>query len=78
MILMGLSTFFGKMWICLECLLMPGIWSVAIYEDSIVIPSVSLAFISFGIIKGGIVWVACFTRCILAPESAIDSMLLLS
>ena len=46
-------------------------------DDFIVIPSGSLAVISFDIIEGAIVLVDCFSRCIFAPESAIDSMLLL-
>ena len=46
-------------------------------EDSIIIPSVSLAVISFGIIIGTILVVACFSRCIFAPESTIASIFLL-
>ena len=65
------------MWICLACLLRPGIWSVSISVDSIVIPYVSIAFISFSIIVGVILGVACFYSCIFSPESVIDSMLLL-
>ena len=68
---------FVKMWICLTCLLRSGIHSVAICGDSIVIQYGSLDFISFFIITGAIVWVACFDRRILSPESAIASMLLL-
>ena len=45
--------------------------------DSIVSPSGSLALISFSIITGAIVGVACFDRCIFAHESEISSMLLL-
>ena len=44
-------------------------------EDSIVLSSGSLAIISVDIITGAIVVVACFDRCIFAPESAISSML---
>ena len=73
----GAVCIFGKMWICLAWLLRPGIWSVAMCVYSIVVTYGSLAFISFSIITGAIVGVACFARCIFAPESAIDSMLLL-
>ena len=41
------------------------------------LPSGSLAVISFVIIMGAIVLVACFDRCILSLESVIDIMLLL-
>ena len=68
---------FGQMWICLDCLLIPGICSVAMCEDSIVLPSGSLAVISFYIIKVSIVVVDCFVRCIFSPESTISRMLLL-
>ena len=46
-------------------------------EESIVLPSNSLALISFYIITGSNVVVACFYRCIFAPDSVISSMLLL-
>ena len=46
-------------------------------EDSIVLPSSSLTFISIDIVTGVIVLVDCFYRCIIAPESVIASMLLL-
>ena len=46
-------------------------------EESIVLPSDSLAVISFDIIAGTIVVVAYFSRCIFALEYAIASMLLL-
>ena len=65
------------MWICLDCLLRPDSWGVVMCEDSIVLPSGSLAVISFDIITGAMVVVACFARCIFAPESAISNMLLL-
>ena len=65
------------MWICLDSLLIPGSWSVAICVDSVVLPYGSLAVISLSIITGDIVRVACLARCIFAPESAIVSMLLL-
>ena len=68
---------FDKMWICLDCLIIPGSFSVAICEDSIVLPYGSLAFMSFDIITGAIVGVDCFSRCIFTTESAISSMLLL-
>ena len=38
---------FGVIWICLACLLRPGICSVAMCDESIVLPSGSLAVISF-------------------------------
>ena len=41
------------------------------------LPFVSLALILTDIITGAILVVACFARCIFAPKSAIDSMLLL-
>ena len=41
------------------------------------LPSGSIAFISFVIITGGIVGVACLYKYIFAPESVISSMLLL-
>ena len=71
----GVVCILGKMWICLACLLRHCIFSAAICVDSIVIPYGSLAFISFSMITGAIVGVACFSRCILAPESDIASML---
>ena len=50
----------------------PGSESVAVCVDSIVLPSGSLALISFYIITGAILGVACPARCIFAPESAIS------
>ena len=73
----GAVYIFGKMWICLASLLRPGSWRVAICFEYIVLPSVIIDFISLSIISGDIVGVACLARCILAPESAIASMLLL-
>ena len=73
----GAVLIFVKMWIYLACLLRPGIWSVAMCEDSIVLPFGSLDIISFKIITRTIVVVACFSRCILSLESAIASMLLI-
>ena len=73
----GAVWIFGKMWICLACLLIPGIWSVAICAEYIMLTSGSHAVMSFEIITGAIVGVDCFYRCIFAPESAIASMLLL-
>ena len=46
-------------------------------EESTVMPYVSLAVISFDIITGAILVVACFSRCIFEPASTIASMLLL-
>ena len=52
---------FGKMWIRLACYLRTYIWSVAMCEESIVLPSDSLAVISFDIFTGDIIllpWLA--------------------
>ena len=65
------------MLIYLSCLIRPDIWSVAICDDSIVIPSGSLAVMSFEIMTRKIVVVACFARCIFIPESEIASVFLL-
>ena len=46
-------------------------------EDSIVLPSSRLAVISFDIITGAFIVVACFGRGIFAPDSGISSVLLL-
>ena len=67
----------GDMWICLYSLFWPGIWSVAVCYDSIVLPSRSLAVMSFEIMTGYIFVVAYFDRCIFTPESTIDSVFLL-
>ena len=58
-------------------MLRPGIWSVAICDDSIVIPSGILAVMSFEMMTGDIVVVDCFARCIFAPEYTIASLFLL-
>ena len=55
----------------------PGSRSVNICDDSIVLPSGSLTVISFEIMTGAIVVVACFSRCIFAPESASANVFLL-
>ena len=68
---------FGKMWIYLACFLRPGIWSVAICEDYIVFPSSSPVDISTNIVIEAIVGVACFARCIFAPESVIARILVI-
>ena len=73
----GAVCIFGKMWICLTCLIRPSTWSVAMFVDSIMIPFGNLAFIPLSIITEAIVGVACFATCIFTPESAISSMLLL-
>ena len=73
----GAVLIFGKMCICLACLLMSGIWSVTIYDDYIVLPSGILSEISFFIMTGVIVGVACLARFMFAPEYAIDSLYLL-
>ena len=46
-------------------------------DDSIVLPSISIAVIPFEIITGAILVVACFARCIFESKSVIASMLLL-
>ena len=56
---------------------MPGSWSVDMCDDYIVLPSSSIAVISFDISPGAIVEMDFCARWIFAPESAIDSMLLL-
>ena len=61
----------------ISCLLGLGSWIVDICEKSIVIPSGIIASVSFSIVTGAIVGLACFPRCIFAPEYAIASMLLL-
>ena len=68
---------FGKMWICLNCLIILGIWNIAMFVESIVLPSGSLDFISFSIIIGAFVGAPYFARCIFAPASTISSMLVL-
>ena len=68
---------FGTMWNCLAWLLRPVSWSVDICEDPIVLPSGSIAVISFDITTVSIVGVAWFSMCIFAPECSVDSMLLL-
>ena len=65
------------MCIWFDCLFIFVSWSVDICEDSVVLPSGILAVISFDIITGAIVGLACFARCIFAPESVIAIMLLL-
>ena len=73
----GSVCIYGKIWICIDSLIIPGSWSVAICVESIVPPYCSLDFISLSIITGAIVGVACLARCIFAPESVISSMLVL-
>ena len=46
-------------------------------DDSIMLQYGSLSVMSFEIMTGAIVLVACFSRCIFAPDSAISSMFLL-
>ena len=41
----GAVCIFGKMWICLNCFLRPGSWSVAMCVDSIVLPYDSIYLI---------------------------------
>ena len=73
----GVVFIFRKICIYLYCLLRPSSWSVVVCEDSIVLPYGSLSVISFDIITGAIVVVACFGRCIFAPESVIAVVLFL-
>ena len=58
-------------------MIMPDSWTVYICDDSVVIPSGSLAVMSFEIMFRAIVLVACFPICILAPDSTIASVFLL-
>ena len=51
--------------------LRPGSWSVDICDDSIVLPSESLAVMSFEIVTGVIFLADYFYRCIFAHESTI-------
>ena len=67
----------GVMWLCLDCFCSPGIWSVSMCDDSIVIPSCRLYVVSFEIMTGTIVVADFFDRCIFAPESSISSLVLL-
>ena len=48
----GAVYIFGKIWICLDCLIRPGIWSVAMCDVSIVLPSSILAVMLFDIMIG--------------------------
>ena len=52
----GSVSIFGKIWIWLACLLSPISCILAIFDDSIVIPSGSIAVMLFGIITGAILW----------------------
>ena len=56
---------------------MPGRCSVVICYNSIVLPSGSLAVMSFGIMTGAIVYVGFLARCMFAPESEIYIICLL-
>ena len=55
----------------------PGRWIIDICDKSIVLPSVRIYVMLFEIMTGDIVLVACFDRCIFAPESAAVSVFLL-
>ena len=70
----GAVFIFEKLRICLACLLSPGSWSVAMCDDSIVIPSVSLDLVPFEMMTRAIVEVACFSSCIFAPKYTITSV----
>ena len=57
----GVAFIFGKMCIYLACFLRPGIWSVSIRDESIVLPSGSLVFhvisnYDWGYFCGGLFW----------------------
>ena len=56
---------------------MPGICIVDICDHSIVLPSGSIDVLSFEIVTGAIIVLACFDRCIFSPESVIVSAFLL-
>ena len=56
----------------MACLLRPGNCIVAIFDDYIVLPSDSIAVMSFEIMTGVIVVVACFAICIFETDS-VDS-----
>ena len=73
----GAVFIYGKMWICLASLIRPGCWSVAMCDESIVLPSGSLAVMSFEIMTGSNVLVACFSGWIFAPGSATAGVFLL-
>ena len=73
----GAVFIFGQMWICLSCLLRPGIWSFSVCDDSIVLPYGILAVVSFDIMAEVIVVVDCLDRCIFAPRSEISIKYLL-
>ena len=47
------------------------------FDDSIVLPYGSFDVISFEIMNGNVLVVACFDRCIFAPESEIARISLL-
>ena len=70
----GAVIILGKMLICLAFLVRYGIWSVATCDNYIVIPSGSLAVMSFDIMTGAIVDVDWFSRWMLVPEYEIASV----
>ena len=55
---------------------MPSRCSVALCDDSSVLPSSSLDVMSFEIMTRTIVVAACFSRCIFVPEYVIASVFL--
>ena len=61
----------GKRFICLTLLLRSDSWSVAMDEDSIVLPFARPSIILFDVIIGSIVVVACFYKCTLTSDSDI-------
>ena len=73
----GYVFIFGKNRICLAFLLRPDSWSVTMCDNSILIPYRNLAVISFDIITAAIIVVACFARCVFAPETKFYSIFLL-
>ena len=61
----------------LDFLIRPGSWSGSICYNSIVLPYCSLSVISFNIMDGAIVFVACLGRCLFVTGPAISSLCLL-
>ena len=73
----GAIFIYSKIWIFLTFFLRPDIWSVAICDDSIVLTYVIFYVMSFEMMTGAIVVVACFSRYKFALESEIAIVFLL-
>ena len=73
----GAVFIFELIWIWIACYLRPVSWSVNICDEYIVLPSTSIAVMSFEIMTGAIVVVDCIARRIFAPESVIANNFLL-